>query len=67
MHKDDEKWCMDMIMKLPPPLRPRAIQGYREAHHAALESEPCEVKKEGVARREANTRLRLFVNKVNNL
>lgn len=63
-HPDDAKWIKSQLAKLPPALRQKAITGYdrvfREVYHAT----PLPHQKEGEARREANTRLRLYVEAV---
>ena len=63
-HPDDRKWLEDQFRKLPPEHRNKAAHGYSIAYCQALEREPAEHKKENVARFEANSRLRRYVNKI---
>lgn len=64
MHEHDKKWCMAQFDMLPPELKQQAMQAYQRVYQDAYNAEPCEIRKEGKARREANTRLRQFVKKV---
>lgn len=59
--KDDEKWIIEMLSKLPQRVRKRVSVLYAEAFIAEYEKEPIAHKKENKARREANTRLREYV------
>lgn len=64
MHPHDTEWVKQQIMMLPKhELKEKAYNGYSKAYKAAMDSEPVEHKKENKARREANTRLRLYVSK----
>lgn len=64
MHDDDKKWCNAMLDKLPTKYKVMAMKGYAEVYEQAYKDEPYPVKKEGAARRAANTRLRHFVSKI---
>tara|TARA_R110002020_G_scaffold463746_1_gene683973 strand:- start:539 stop:784 length:246 start_codon:yes stop_codon:yes gene_type:complete len=64
-HHHDLKWADELISTLPPKLQLKVCFAYCEAYQEAFDSEPSEIKKEGAARREANTRLRLFVERHN--
>lgn len=59
--KDDEKWIIEMLSKLPKRVRKRVSVLYAEAFIAEYKKEPIAHKKENKARREANTRLRKYV------
>lgn len=60
-HKHDEQWVKDMMAKIPYGLQSKARQGYRSAFEQAWNAESVEHRKSNAARREANTRLRLYV------
>lgn len=60
-HIGDKKWIEDKIMTLPFSLRKIAVQKYSAVFKAEFER----TNNEGMARREANSRLRAFVERVN--
>ena len=64
MHDDDRQWvfaqlcrCSDM------PERRKVCEAYSRVYSAAHDAEPNEVRKDGMARRAANTRLREYIAK----
>ena len=61
MHDHDKRWIDEQIGKLPTRLHDQVLRKYAEAYKEAHNAEPVEHKKDGVARRAANTRLREFV------
>lgn len=61
-HVGDRKWIEDKIMALPFSYRKIAVQKYSAVFRAEFES----TNNEGKARREANNRLRAFVERVGN-
>ena len=61
MHDHDKKWIDEQIGKLPTRLQQQVRQRYAEVYREAHNAEPVEHKKEGAARRAANTRLREYV------
>ena len=64
MHPHDTEWVKQQIMMLPnQDSKEKAYTGYKKAYLSAFDAEPVEHKKENKARREANTRLRLYVSK----
>ena len=66
MHKDDKDFIDKQIKSLPDNTHMQhALIKYREVFDAAFEREPIPNKKTNAARREANTRLRIFCEKVN--
>lgn len=64
-HPHDKKWVAQQISGLPPRFRGKAKIGYESAYLEALDAEPVEHKKENAARFAANSRLRAFVKRVN--
>ena len=63
-HPDDARWIAEQLRLLPYGYRHKATQEYSEAYVQAHESEPLEHKKDNRARFAANTRLRIFVQKI---
>ncbi len=63
-HPHDAKWIKAQINKLPPGARVRALQGYDQVHRATLDAHSGHIDADGFARREANKRLREFIEKV---
>ena len=55
-HKHDISWIKEQLSKLPVAYRAKAIKGYDEVYE--------QHDRENDSRREANTRLRLYVQKV---
>lgn len=60
-HPDDRKWIEEQLQLLSATMRQKAIDGYSEAYKTAYNSAKCDIKRDNKARHEANTRLRLFV------
>lgn len=65
MHKDDKQWVQSMISLLPPELRNVARGQYDKIYNDTHNMESVAYRKDNTARREANTRLRVAVNKYN--
>jgi hypothetical protein len=63
-HQHDKKWIEEQLKKLPPSALATAIKGYEKVFSESYDNEPIEHAKENAARRAANTRLRLYVQKV---
>ena len=59
----DAEWIQEQLQRLTPSVRPKIALKYAEVYQEAFESEEVTYRKENKARREANTRLRLFVNR----
>ena len=59
----DSKWIAEQLDKLHPGLRERACDRYSEVYAATYDKAVVSYQKAGFARREANTRLRVFVGK----
>jgi hypothetical protein len=62
--KEQRDWYNQQLRMLGPRLQKKARQGYEQAWQEAHDAEPVEHKKSNAARRAANTRLRLFVERV---
>ena len=66
MHKDDLKWIRDELLKLKTPAqRTHAKNNYDAVFKDAHDNEPLPHKKDGIARRVANNRLRIYVRRAN--
>ena len=63
-HPDDQKWIEEQLKKLPTIALHRAIEGYEKVFAESYDNEPITYKKENKARRDANTRLREYVEKI---
>ena len=63
-HPHDKDWIEEQLKKLPPFALRRAIEGYDKVFAESYNNEPIEYKKENKARRDANTRLREYVEKI---
>lgn len=59
----DRDWIQEQLQRLRPSVRPKIALKYAEVYEEAFESEEVTYRQENKARREANTRLRLFVNR----
>lgn len=66
MHKLDKKWVFEQVGKLPAHLRKGAIDSYNRVHQEASGLEPVDHMKSNKARRAANTRLRIYVERITN-
>ena len=62
-HSHDTRWIVERMAELPRQYRHKAMIGYTEAYKEAYDSAP-DIRKECAGRRAANTRLRLFVERV---
>lgn len=63
-HEDDENYIKQQLMRLPTNmLRAKCAQLYSQLFIKEFHEEQIEYKKSNRARREANTRLRLFIDK----
>ena len=63
-HPDDAHWIREQLSKLPAAQRTQARDGYSAAYQVAHDAEPLEHKKDNRARFAANTRLRVFAQKI---
>lgn len=57
----DAVWIYEQLQRLTPSVRPKIALKYAEVYEEAFEAEPVSFKQENAGRKEANTRLRLFV------
>jgi len=57
----DAQWILQQLERLNRQQREKALARYSETYQQAFDLEPVDYRKENKARREANTRLRLFV------
>ena len=57
-HPHDNKWVEEQLMLLPAPMRAAVARKYSKAYLDTLETNRSQIAAEGLARREANTRLR---------
>lgn len=62
-HSDDAQWIDEQLSILDVETRAKVAGAYGRAYLEACDCEPLEHKKEGIARRLANTRLRIFTDK----
>ncbi len=62
-HPHDKRWIKSMLERLPVGIRATICDAYGEAYDAAYEAESVMQKKDGAARRAANARLRVFVDR----
>ncbi|EIA3425203.1 hypothetical protein K7E13_004922 [Salmonella enterica] len=60
---DDENWIQEQLLQLDPTTRVKIARKYAEAYLAAWDKEPVPFRKDNKARRNANTRLRVYVQK----
>lgn len=63
-HKDDKKWIIQQLARLPDKHKKTAMQGYDKVFREVYDATPLPHQKEGEARRAANTRLRRYVDAV---
>lgn len=59
--REDGAWIQETLGKLPRGQREKIAHAYAESYQAAYDAEPVSYRKENAGRREANTRLRLYV------
>jgi hypothetical protein len=62
-HEHDAEWIKEQLNKLPPQMRYKAVSGYDGVYNDAFEAETTAHKRSNAARRAANLRLRIFVDK----
>ena len=60
---EDGKWIQEQMAKLSPSLRQKIALKYAEVYQESFDAEPVSFRQENRARHEANTRLRLFVDR----
>lgn len=60
---DDESWIQEQLLQLDPTTRVKIARKYAEAYLEAWDKEPVPFRKDNKARRNANTRLRVYVQK----
>lgn len=60
---DDESWIQEQLLQLDPTTRVKIARKYAEAYQEAWDKEPVPFRKDNKARRSANTRLRVYVQK----
>lgn len=58
MHDHDKKWVDEQLLLLPDPMRAKILQKYEAAYASVIAQNEGKIAAEGLARREANTRLR---------
>lgn len=63
-HPHDSKWIAEQLIKLPPDYREHATKAYSDVYERVYSSVPLRHQKHGEARREANTRLRKYIERV---
>lgn len=57
----DAEWIQGQLLRLPHAMRQKAILSYSAVFEAAFDAEPASFRQENAGRHEANTRLRVFV------
>lgn len=57
----DAEWIQGQLLRLPHGMRQKAILSYSAVFEAAFDAEPVSFRQENAGRHEANTRLRVFV------
>ncbi|WP_387467085.1 hypothetical protein [Photorhabdus sp. RM323S] len=62
-YPDDGKWIQEMLLSLDPATRAKITVKYAEVYQATWDEEPVSYRKDNMARRAANIRLREFVRK----
>jgi uncharacterized membrane protein len=67
MYETDKKWINEQLEKLPRELRKKITYKYNQAFNAAHNKEPIEHKKVEAGRFAANTKLRIYMNKINSV
>ena len=67
MHQHDKHWIKETLSGLPFAMRARAAKKYGEVYLEAETASTNKLSPEGDARFEANTRLRLFSERANNV
>jgi hypothetical protein len=60
-HPHDQKWIDEQLGLLPSPMRNKIADKYSQTYQGIIDAHAGEIAAESLARREANTRLRLCV------
>jgi len=63
MHNHDKAWVAEQLLLLPNPMRDKILAKYETVYEDILGKHKGEIAAEGLARREANTRLRECIDK----
>lgn len=63
MHDHDKKWVDEQLLLLPDPMRDKILAKYESVYASVVAQNEGKIESEGLARREANTRLRECVAK----
>jgi hypothetical protein len=63
MHDHDKKWVDEQLLLLPDPMRAKILAKYESAYASVIAQNEGKIDAEGLARRDANTRLRECVAK----
>lgn len=63
MHDHDRKWVDEQLLLLPNPMRAKILEKYELVYKEIVLANAGKIDAEGLARREANTRLRECVEK----
>ena len=63
MHDHDRKWVEEQLNMLPNPMRAKILAKYEQVYQNIVLANAGKIEAEGLARREANTRLRECVDK----
>lgn len=63
-HGHDKRWIVEMMGSLPRQYRQKAIDRYSDVYKYSYDNCGSEIRRECFARREANTILRLFIERV---
>ena len=63
MHDHDKKWVDEQLALLPSPMRAKILDKYEMVYKEIVLANAGKIEAEGLARREANTRLRECVDK----
>ncbi len=62
-HADDADWIQEQLLQLDPTTRVKTAMRYSEVYRETWDKEPVSFRKGNRARRSANTRLRVYVQK----
>lgn len=63
---EDSKWIQEQLNSLPVSMRHRVANQYAEVYQASFDAEHMPFRQQNAGRREANTRLRLYVSRYQN-
>lgn len=61
--REDAAWIQEKLSALPASTRGKIACAYADAYQAAWDEEPVSYRKEGQARKAANKRLRVFIDR----